>query len=114
MALGDGAKECLYVIQFLTQWIDVHRPAPLFNDNQGAGYLAADAVNNTRSKHIDVRFHFIRTWIAAGVFVLVDIPSASNLSDLLTKQLKQPTFDRLRMAIMSAPPAADLNAVSEL
>ena len=111
MAIGDGAKEGLYVIQFFTQWISVQRPTPLFHDNQGAGYLAADQVNNTRSKHIDVRHHFIRTWIAAGVFVLIDIASNENLSDLLTKQLKQIPFDRLRMAVMSAPPAADLHAV---
>ena len=107
MGLGDGAKEGLYVLQFFSQFLEVQRPAPLFHDNQGAGYLASDEINNTRSKHIDVRYHFIRTWVAAGVFALIDIPSAHNLSDIFTKQLKQPLFDRLRMAIMSAPPSEE-------
>jgi hypothetical protein len=39
------------------------------------------------------------------VFALIDIPSANNLSDIFTKQLKQPLFDQLRLAVMSAPPA---------
>ncbi len=104
MSMGDGAKEGLCVMHFFSQFAEVQRPAPLFHDNQGAGYLASDEVNNNRSKHIDIRHHFIRSWVAAGVFALIDIPSANNISDLFTKQLKQPTFDRLRMAILSAPP----------
>ena len=41
--------------------------------------------------------------MAAGVSALIDIPSAHNLASIFTKQLKQPLFDRMRMAIMSAP-----------
>jgi hypothetical protein len=33
------------------------------------------------------------------------LASADNLSDIFTKQLKLPDFNRLRLAIMSAPPA---------
>jgi hypothetical protein len=83
----------------------VLRPSPLFYDNRGAGYLASDEINNHRSKHIDIRFHFIRSWVKAGIFVLVPVASADNLSDIFTKQLKLPDFNRLRLAIMSAPPA---------
>jgi hypothetical protein len=37
MAMGDGAKEGLYVVYFLTQFVKVLRPSPLFFDNRGAG-----------------------------------------------------------------------------
>jgi hypothetical protein len=105
IATGDGAKEGLYVVSFLTQFVKVLRPSPLFYDNRGAGYLANDEINNHRSKHIDIRFHFIRSWVKAGIFVLVPVASADNLSDIFTKQLKLPDFNRLQLAIMSAPPA---------
>jgi hypothetical protein len=85
--------------------VKVLRPSPLFYDNRGAGYLANDEINNHRSKHIDTRFHFIRSWVKAGIFVLVPVASADNLSDIFTKQLKLPDFNRLRLAIMSASPA---------
>ena len=81
------------------------RPSPLFYDNRGAGYLASDEINNHRSKHIDIGYHFIRNWVKAGIFVLVPVASADNLSDIFTKQLKLPDFNRLQLAIMSAPPA---------
>jgi hypothetical protein len=105
MAMGDGAKKETYVVSFLTQFVKVLRPSPLFYDNRGAGYLASDEINNHRSKHIDIRFHFIRSWVKAGIFVLVPVASADNLSDIFTKQPELPDFNRLRLAIMSAPPA---------
>jgi hypothetical protein len=43
--------------------------------------------------------------VKAGVFLLVRVASADNLSDIFTKQLKLPDFNRLQLAIMSAPPA---------
>jgi hypothetical protein len=43
--------------------------------------------------------------VKAGIFVLVPVASADNLSDIFTKQLKLPDFNRLWLAIMSAPPA---------
>jgi hypothetical protein len=43
--------------------------------------------------------------VKASIFVLVPVVSADNLSDIFTKQLKLPDFTRLRLAIMSAPPA---------
>jgi hypothetical protein len=102
MAMGDGAKEGLYVVSFLTQFVKVLRPSPLFYDNRGAGYLANDEINNHHSKPIDIRFHFIRSWVKAGIFVLVPVvASANNLSDIFTKQLKLPDFHRL-------PPPAPL------
>jgi hypothetical protein len=74
MAMGDGAKqEGLYVVSFLTQFVKVLPPSPLFYDNRGAGYLANDEINNHISKHVDIRFHFIISWVKAGMFVLVPV-----------------------------------------
>jgi hypothetical protein len=42
-------------VSFLTQFVKVLRPSPLFYDNRGAGYPASDEINNHRSKHIDIR-----------------------------------------------------------
>ena len=54
-------------------------------DNQGAIALAKNAVNQQRSKHIDVRYHFLRNVIADGFVRLYYLPSSRNIADIFTK-----------------------------
>ena len=54
-------KEALYPVQLTDGLGDVYRPVLIFEDNQGDIALSKDPVNCQRSKHIDVRYHFIRS-----------------------------------------------------
>lgn len=49
-----------------------------------------------RSKHIDIRFHFIRDLCRDGVFELEYCNSHNQLADIMTKTLKLDTFEKLR------------------
>jgi len=44
-------------------------------------------VNNERSKHIDVRFHFIRDHVKKGSVELVHVASQDQVADIFTKPL---------------------------
>ena len=61
MSLTDATKEAIHLIGFLEE-LEFSQlvSAEIFNDNQGAGELAANPVFHSRSKHIDLRHHFIR------------------------------------------------------
>ena len=59
----------------------------LYADNQGAIALAENPVHHQRSKHIDIRYHFIRFEIDNGTVVLEYIPTDKNIADLFTKPL---------------------------
>ena len=61
VALSDTAKEVIYLSRFLSE-IDLTllSRVRLYNDNQGAGKLAMNPVFHSRSKHVDIRYHFIR------------------------------------------------------
>lgn len=61
-------------------------PSILYGDNQGSIYLCAN-LEHKRSKHIDIRHHWIREVVASGQIKLQWITSASNVADLLTKPL---------------------------
>ena len=53
----------------------------LYADNQGAIALAKNPVHHSRSKHIDIKYHFIRLAVEENVVDLQYIPSAENNAD---------------------------------
>ena len=57
----------------------------IYGDNQGALALSRNPVKSQGSKHIDVRYHFIRTEISSGRVVVEYYPTADMVADVLTK-----------------------------
>lgn len=62
----------------------------IFRDNIFAIKLSGNPVMHGRSKHIDVRFHFLRNLCNDGVVELEYCKSGNQLANILTKSLKQP------------------------
>ena len=59
----------------------------IFVDNQGAMKLAENPQFHNRTKHIDIRYHFIRDSLAAGQIVLEYLPTADMVADIMTQLL---------------------------
>ncbi|KRX58463.1 Retrovirus-related Pol polyprotein from transposon TNT 1-94, partial [Trichinella sp. T9] len=91
MALTEGVKEVKWIRQLL---MDLGRnqvtPTPLFSDNQGAAFSTKNPQHHRRTKHIDIRYHFIRTEQEQGVVSVEYIPSDKQPADMLTKALSGP------------------------
>ena len=68
---------------------------PVFYDNQAAKAIAELDVDTKRSRHIDIRWHYVRELCQAGVVKVLWCPTAEMLADLLTKPLDQHTMNRL-------------------
>ena len=64
----------------------------LYVDNQGAIALAKNPMYHQRSKHIDIKYHFIRSEIEKKVIELKYVPSEQNLADIFTKALSKAKF----------------------
>jgi len=58
-AIADGMKEGMHVENLLSEMGEVMKPTNHYIDNIGAGYMSQNAINNKRTKHIDIRYHFI-------------------------------------------------------
>ena len=88
MAITDASKQAIYLIRFLK---DLGHPefasVAIYNDNQGAGKLAENPVHHSRSKHIDVKHHFIRQVLKEHPVDLTYLPTEKMLADVLTKGL---------------------------
>jgi hypothetical protein len=53
-------------------------------------------VLHSRTKHIEVRYHFLRDNVEKGNINLIHVPTEKQLADILTKHLDQATFAHLR------------------
>ena len=67
----------------------------MYVDNQGAIALANNPIHHQRSKHIDVKYHYVRLEIQNRVLELVCIPTDNNVADVFTKPVTRAKLDRL-------------------
>lgn len=60
--------------------------------NQGAIALAKDNKFHSRTKHVDLRYHFIREAVDEGKITVKYVPMSDNVADVFTKALAKPKF----------------------
>jgi hypothetical protein len=65
-------------------------------DSTSAISVAKNPVLHSRTKHIEVRYHFLRDNVEKGNIDLIHVPTEKQLPDILTKPLDQAIFARLR------------------
>jgi hypothetical protein len=68
-------------------------------DSQSAIALSKNPVHHERSKHIDVRFHFIRNCIVDRKMEVEHVRTEEQLADILTKPLGRDRFCELRVQL---------------
>lgn len=97
MALSAATQEALWLKGILEslQYKPVSESVQILGDNQGSIKLAKNPNNHQRTKHIDVRHHFIRGAISDKQICVDHIPTEINGSDLLTKPLGPLRFKSL-------------------
>ena len=61
----------------------------LLCDNLSALHLTCNPVHHSRSKHIDIDYHFVREKVALGLIQTRHVPSNLQLADLFTKPLSR-------------------------
>ena len=69
----------------------------IYFDNSSTIKLSKNPVMHGRSKHIDVRFHFLRDLTRDGVVTLMHCHSQEQLADIMTKPITRMVFEKLRM-----------------
>jgi Reverse transcriptase (RNA-dependent DNA polymerase)/gag-polypeptide of LTR copia-type/Integrase core domain/GAG-pre-integrase domain/Zinc knuckle len=91
VAATHAAKEALWLRSLISQLFgNTAEATTIFSDNQSAIALTKDHQYHARTKHIDVRFHFIRWVVENGQLRLIYCPTADMVADTLTKALPSP------------------------
>jgi hypothetical protein len=78
-----------------------HTGSTVYGDNQGTIALSKNGVKGERTKHIDVKYHFVTESIEKGEIKLVWVPTNQQQADIFTKALPAPAFHLLRKQLMT-------------
>jgi transposase InsO family protein len=100
MAARAAVQEAIWwrsILRDLGHSVDL--PTQLLSDSQGSIAIANGSDQKTRTKHIDIQYHFTRECVENGQVSLRYIPSADMAADTLTKPLPAPTHQRMRQLL---------------
>ena len=88
MALTLCTQETMF-LSMLAKDFDLRsdKPITIFGDNQGSIALVKNPINHNKSKHIDIKYHFIRDAYNDKIIDVVYTPTETNIADLMTKPM---------------------------
>ncbi|GKD29590.1 hypothetical protein Tco_1240368, partial [Tanacetum coccineum] len=89
---------CAQILWMKSQLSDygfAYNHVPLYCDNKSAIALCCNNVQHSRSKHIDIRHHFIREQVENGVVELYFVRTEYQLADIFTKALPRERFESI-------------------
>jgi hypothetical protein len=97
MAANLAACEALWLRKLLLGLFKQELEATVIHcDNQSCIKLYRNPVFHDRSKHIDIRYHFIRDCVQRGVVKLDYIQTDEQMADIFTKALSRQKFEKFR------------------
>jgi hypothetical protein len=96
IAAGACCAQFLWMKQTLRNFGCEFKRIPLLCDNESAIKLANNPVQHSRTKHIDIRHHFLRDHKAKGDIELCHVNIENQLADIFTKPLDETRFCFLR------------------
>jgi hypothetical protein len=96
IATGACCAQILYKKQTLLDYGVVLKKVPLLCDNESTIKIFNNPVQHSRTKHIDIRHHFLRDHVAKNDISLEGVRTEDQLANISTKPLDEATFCRLR------------------
>uniref|UniRef100_A0AAV1VKE2 Polyprotein n=1 Tax=Peronospora matthiolae TaxID=2874970 RepID=A0AAV1VKE2_9STRA len=98
MALSEATKEAVWLKVLLGELGEMtsDEAIKMYEDNQGSIALAKNPEFHKRTKHIDIRYHFVREKVESGEVVLEYCPTQDMLADMMTKPIAAVQFENIR------------------
>ncbi|KAM1046530.1 hypothetical protein PS2_025781 [Malus domestica] len=84
-AVAEAIKEAIWIHGLIRDLGVDQKQVEVHCDSQIAIYLAKYQIHHARTKHIDVRYHFVREVVGEREIILQKIPTKDNPADMLTK-----------------------------
>ncbi|GKA73939.1 copia protein [Tanacetum coccineum] len=97
VSAGKACQQALWMKQALIDYDVRLDDVPIMCDNKGAIDLSKNPVQHSRTKHIEIRHHFLRDNVQKGHISIEKVPSVDNIADILTKPLKRESFNYLHI-----------------
>ena len=97
IAAATYCTQVLWMIQTLA-YLEVKytEPIPIHCDNTSAISVSKNPVLHSKTKHIPIKYHFLREQVTNRVVQLNFIPSKEQIADIFTKPLSKTQFEYFR------------------
>ncbi|GKA60260.1 hypothetical protein Tco_0759667 [Tanacetum coccineum] len=99
VSAGKACQQALWMKQALIDYNIRLDDVPIMCDNKGPINLSKNPVQHSRTKHIEIRYHFLRNNVQKGNISIEKVASDDNIADILTKHLKREVFNYLRLGL---------------
>ena len=95
IAVSEVCTEIIFIKQVLEfLGIKIQYPITVNCDNVGAIFLAYNAKNSQRTKHVDIREHYVRQYVEDGTIKIIFVKSEDNAADTFTKNVSGNIFKK--------------------
>jgi hypothetical protein len=102
IALSDSASSVIWVRNFLEAQGYKMPPAEVYQDNTSTmAMIAAGMPTSNRTRHISIRFFFVKDRVASGELDISYMPTIDMVGDILTKPLQGELFLKLRKELLN-------------
>ena len=102
VAACDATREAMWMQNLLTELqVTNNKSATLHQDNQSAIFIENNDSVKQRTKHIDIKYHFIREQVQNNKLEIQYCPTAEMTADILAKPLNKTKFTKHRMALLN-------------
>nr|GEY38423.1 retrovirus-related Pol polyprotein from transposon TNT 1-94 [Tanacetum cinerariifolium] len=96
---GKACQQALWIKQALIDYGIRLDNVPIMCDNKGAIDLSKNPIQHSRTKHIEIRHHFLRDNVQKSNFSIEKVASEDNIADIFTKPLERKVFNYLRLGL---------------
>ena len=96
ISAGSCCAQILWIKQQLKDFGSEQNQIPILCDNTSAINISKNPIQHSRTKHIEIRHHFIRDHVQKGDIVLDFIDTKHQLADIFTKPLSKDQFSYIR------------------
>jgi len=94
-ALSEAAKKVKFIVQIMQSiGIEVKLPVIVRVDNVGAIFMAENLTTSQRTKHVDIRYHFVREFVEDGFIRIIFVRTTENTADIFTKNVSGPLHEK--------------------
>ncbi|GJS50493.1 hypothetical protein Tco_0623855 [Tanacetum coccineum] len=109
ISAGKGCQQALWMKQAHVDYDIKLDDVPVLCDNKGAIDLSKNPIFHSRTKHIEIRHHFLRDNVQKGNISIDKVSFEYNIVDILTKPLKREPFNLLRLGCRFPSMMKDVN-----
>ena len=96
MAFTRATSQAIWLSKFFDEvGLQINRPVLIYGDNAGSIANTVNDKNHRRTKHIDVKYYFVKEHAKSGQVKFEYTPSTENIADLFTKPLPRDAVQKL-------------------